>query len=78
VPLVSTDRRFSRDASKDSAAYFTPGDAYSAASQIVHLAEDESYWQQKSDRGYEVFKDFPNAAEKWGLQKKVITHVAAL
>ena len=78
VPLVTTDLRFARDACKDAAAYFTPGDACSAASQIIHLAEDESYWQQKSDRGHEVFKDFPNAAEKWGLQKKVITHVAAL
>ena len=78
MPLVTTDLRFARDACKDAAAYFTPGDAYSAASQIVRLAEDESYWQQKSDRGHEVFKDFPNAAEKWGLQKKVITHVAAL
>jgi hypothetical protein len=36
------------------------------------------WFPEKSDRGHEVFKDFPNAAEKWGLQKKVITHVAAL
>jgi glycosyltransferase involved in cell wall biosynthesis len=78
VPLVTTDLRFARDVCKDAAAYFRPIDAHSAAQQIVRLAEDEGYWQQISVRGKEVFKELPDAGQKWDLQKQVITQVTAL
>ncbi len=78
LPLVTTELRFATDVCKDAAAYFTPTDAQSAAEQIVRLAEDRDYWQQKSDRGREVFSELPNAQQKWDLQKDVILRVAAL
>ena len=78
VPLVTTDLRFARDVCKDAAAYFEPTNAFSAAEQIVRLAEDEDYWQQISNRGRQVYKELPNAGQKWELQKGVITKVAAL
>ena len=61
---------------KDAAAYFEPTNPRSAAEQIVRLAEDRDYWQQKSERGKEIFAELPNAGQKWDLQKGVITKVA--
>jgi glycosyltransferase involved in cell wall biosynthesis len=78
VPLVTTDLRFARDVLKNAAAYFEPTNVHSAASQLIRLAEDESYWQQISDRGHEVFDALPDAMQKWGLQKSVIFKIADL
>ena len=78
LPLVTTDLRFATDACKDAAAYFEPANALSAAEQIVRLAEDRDYWLEKSARGREVFRELPNAQQKWGLQKDLITQVAGL
>jgi glycosyltransferase involved in cell wall biosynthesis len=76
VPLVTTDLRFARDVCKDAAGYFEPANASSAAAQIVRLAEDEQAWRNISDRGREIYKELPDAAEKWELQKEMIVDVA--
>jgi len=76
VPLVTTDMRFSRDVCKDAAVYFEPTNARSAATQIVRLAEDEKAWRAISERGREVYKELPDAAAKWELQKGMIADVA--
>ena len=78
LPLVTTNLRFATDVCKDAAAYFEPTNARSAAEQIVRLAEDRDYWLEKSTRGREVFREFPNAQQKWDLQKNLITRVAGL
>jgi glycosyltransferase involved in cell wall biosynthesis len=78
VPLVTTDLRFARDVCKDAAAYYKPKDPRAAAMQIVRLAEDRDYWEQKSRRGKEVFSELPDATRKWELQKEVITRVAGM
>jgi glycosyltransferase involved in cell wall biosynthesis len=76
VPLVTTDLRFARDVCKDAAGYFEPANARSAAAQIIRLAEDEQAWQHISDRGREIYKELPDAAAKWELQKEMIADVA--
>jgi glycosyltransferase involved in cell wall biosynthesis len=78
LPLVTTNLRFATDVCKDAAAYFEPANALSAAEQIVRLAEDRDYWLEKSARGREVFRELPNAQQKWDLQKDLITRVAGL
>jgi len=76
VPLVTTDLRFARDVCKEAAVYFEPTNARSAATQIVRLAEDEKAWRAISERGREVYKELPDAAAKWELQKGMIADVA--
>jgi len=76
VPLVTTDLRFSRDVCKDAAIYFEPTNAHSAAERIVHLAENEEAWRDISARGQELYKELPDAAAKWQLQKGMILDVA--
>jgi glycosyltransferase involved in cell wall biosynthesis len=77
IPLITTDLRFAHDVCKDAAAYFEPMNAQSAASQIVRLAEDEKAWRNISDRGREIYKELPDAAAKWILQKGMIMDVIA-
>jgi len=76
VPLVTTDLRFSRDVCRDAAVYFEPTNARSAAEQIVRMAEDEKAWRDISERGQELYKELPDAAAKWKLQKGMIMDVA--
>lgn len=76
VPLVTTDLRFSRDVCRDAAAYFEPTDARSAAEQIVRLAEDEKAWRTISEKGQALYRELPDAAAKWQLQKGMILDAA--
>jgi len=76
VPLVTTDMRFSRDICQDAAAYYRPGDARSAAGQIIELAENEQAWRRISERGREVYAALPDAAGKWELQKAMVQEAA--
>ncbi len=77
IPLVTTDLRFSRDVCKDGAAYFEPTNAKSAAAKIIMLAENENEWRAKSVRGHEIFRQLPDAARKWELQRAMIDDVAS-
>jgi glycosyltransferase involved in cell wall biosynthesis len=76
VPLVTTDLRFSRDVCKDGAAYFEPANAKSAAAKIIMLAENENEWRALSVRGREIFRQLPDAARKWELQRAMIDDIA--
>lgn len=78
VPLVTTDLRFATDVCKDAAVYFEPTNAKSAAKQIIRLAEDRDFWQEKSDLGRQIYKALPDSGQQWGLQKEVIARVAVL
>ena len=77
VPLVTTNLRFASDVCKDAAAYFEPTNARSAAEQLIRLAEDQELWREMSARGQEIYRQLPDAAEKWALQKRMIQDIAA-
>ena len=76
VPLVTTDLRFATDVCQDAAVYYEPANARAAAEQIVRLANDPEEWQRLSSAGQELFRQLPDAAQKWELQKGMIQEVA--
>lgn len=77
VPLVTTNLRFATDVCKDAAAYFEPTNARSAAEQLVRLSEDPAAWQAMSAKGQEIYRQLPDAGQKWELQKGMIQDIAA-
>lgn len=75
-PLLVSDRAFATELCEDAALYFDPLDGKDIATAILKLISDINLQQLLVDNGQKVLlKNYPNAEDKWNLQKRLITHL---
>lgn len=65
VPMVTSDLDFARNICGESALYFRPGDASSAARHIISLLEDAKLRSDLVDAGTHRLERFPTSQEKY-------------
>jgi glycosyltransferase involved in cell wall biosynthesis len=64
VPIVTSDRLFSRDICRDAAIYFNPLDVNDMADKINSLVKEPNRSKVLTDSGIEVLKMFPESATR--------------
>lgn len=75
VPIVTTDLPFSNDVCRDSAHYFKPKDALSAANSLEKLIKSEEEREKLIKKGKKRLLDFPKYDEVFGEHIKVLEHI---
>jgi len=75
-PVVTSDLDFAHAICGDAAAYFTIGDANSAAKSIINLLQSSEKWKGCIRRGREVLAGLPDAKRKYELYVQTIRATA--
>lgn len=77
VPIVTTDLGFAHDSCGDAAAYFTPGDAEAAATEIQRLVSARDLWTLLVEKGVKQAAARPSPAEKYAMHIAHLRRVLA-
>lgn len=77
VPIVTTDKDFSRDNCGEAACFFAEGDYSLAASHIARLINEVDYFDEMRRRGFSRLKEFPTLDAKYQLIFRMFDSVIA-